>query len=204
MSGNQQDPDLMCEVFILAGTDLSSRDSAPCRGRPPVLTFPTRAQLRGRLRRHRNVTSKLPNARTRRSPCPTNHQVPAPAAAPEHDLDRSQAPCAACVAAPRRRRRGCSRPRRDPATPACTRIRAGRSRVSDRLWYVAIRDRRVVAPRAIAAVIGKERHAHRPVPTFEPACGSAQTSIYLSAIPRQVGDDRHRVRGTGHRHGPRT
>ena len=30
MSGNQQDPDLMCEVFILAGTDLL--DSRPAEG----------------------------------------------------------------------------------------------------------------------------------------------------------------------------
>jgi uncharacterized protein YbcI len=29
MSGNQQDPDLMCEVFVLEGTDLMSDDHLP-------------------------------------------------------------------------------------------------------------------------------------------------------------------------------
>ena len=35
MSGNQQDPDLMCEVFVLGPTDLiDERDTAPDRGPP--------------------------------------------------------------------------------------------------------------------------------------------------------------------------
>ena len=29
MSGNQQEPDLMCEVFILAPTDLVAREDQP-------------------------------------------------------------------------------------------------------------------------------------------------------------------------------
>jgi uncharacterized protein YbcI len=37
MSGNQQDPDLMCEVFILAPTDLVDEDELPGRpGAPPA------------------------------------------------------------------------------------------------------------------------------------------------------------------------
>jgi uncharacterized protein YbcI len=32
MSGNQQDPDIMCEVFILAPTDLIDDDETPERG----------------------------------------------------------------------------------------------------------------------------------------------------------------------------
>ncbi len=35
MSGNQQDPDIMCEVFILAPTDLVDDHELP-RGRPPA------------------------------------------------------------------------------------------------------------------------------------------------------------------------
>jgi len=31
MSGNQQDPDIMCEVFILAPTDLVDEDEVPRR-----------------------------------------------------------------------------------------------------------------------------------------------------------------------------
>ena len=33
MSGNQQDPDMMCEVFILAPTDLVDDHEIPERGR---------------------------------------------------------------------------------------------------------------------------------------------------------------------------
>jgi len=33
MSGNQQDPDIMCEVFILAPTDLVDDDEIPDNGR---------------------------------------------------------------------------------------------------------------------------------------------------------------------------
>jgi len=33
MSGNQQDPDIMCEVFILAPTDLVDDDEIPGNGR---------------------------------------------------------------------------------------------------------------------------------------------------------------------------
>ena len=37
MSGNQQHPDMMCEVFILAPTDLVELDELPATfGRPPV------------------------------------------------------------------------------------------------------------------------------------------------------------------------
>ena len=32
MSGNQQDPDLMCEVFILSGTDLADDHEIPQSG----------------------------------------------------------------------------------------------------------------------------------------------------------------------------
>jgi uncharacterized protein YbcI len=35
MSGNQQDPDIMCEVFILAPTDLVDDHEIPESGRPP-------------------------------------------------------------------------------------------------------------------------------------------------------------------------
>ena len=43
MSGNQQDPDIMCEVFILAPTDLVDDHEIPASGpspecRPPRLT----------------------------------------------------------------------------------------------------------------------------------------------------------------------
>ena len=34
MSGNQQDPDIMCEVFVLAPTDLVDHDELPLRDRP--------------------------------------------------------------------------------------------------------------------------------------------------------------------------
>jgi uncharacterized protein YbcI len=34
MSGNQQDPDIMCEVFILSGTDLVDDHELPAGGRP--------------------------------------------------------------------------------------------------------------------------------------------------------------------------
>ncbi len=34
MSGNQQDPDMMCEVFILAPTDLVANDELPPRTTP--------------------------------------------------------------------------------------------------------------------------------------------------------------------------
>ena len=34
MSGNQQNPDIMCEVFILAGTDLVEEERPDPRGRP--------------------------------------------------------------------------------------------------------------------------------------------------------------------------
>ena len=34
MSGNQQDPDMMCEVFILAPTDLVDHDEIPASGTP--------------------------------------------------------------------------------------------------------------------------------------------------------------------------
>ena len=36
MSGNQQDPDIMCEVFILAGTDLVDEHEFPDSPRPPA------------------------------------------------------------------------------------------------------------------------------------------------------------------------
>lgn len=36
MSGNQQDPDIMCEVFILAPTDLLDEHELPPRERPPA------------------------------------------------------------------------------------------------------------------------------------------------------------------------
>jgi uncharacterized protein YbcI len=37
MSGNQQHPDMMCEVFILAPTDLVELDELPATsGRPPT------------------------------------------------------------------------------------------------------------------------------------------------------------------------
>ena len=32
MSGNQQTPDMMCEVFVLAPTDLVDDDESPDRG----------------------------------------------------------------------------------------------------------------------------------------------------------------------------
>src|SRR6202142_1699314 len=35
MSGNQQHPDMMCEVFILAPTDLVDHDEVPPNGPPP-------------------------------------------------------------------------------------------------------------------------------------------------------------------------
>lgn len=35
MSGNQQHPDMMCEVFILAPTDLVDIDEIPASGTPP-------------------------------------------------------------------------------------------------------------------------------------------------------------------------
>jgi uncharacterized protein YbcI len=35
MSGNQQRPDMMCEVFILAPTDLVDTDEIPASGNPP-------------------------------------------------------------------------------------------------------------------------------------------------------------------------
>jgi hypothetical protein len=35
MSGNQQEPDLMCEVFVLAPTSLVAEDEFPER-RPPL------------------------------------------------------------------------------------------------------------------------------------------------------------------------
>jgi uncharacterized protein YbcI len=35
MSGNQQDPDIMCEVFILAPTDLVEEHELPPRDNPP-------------------------------------------------------------------------------------------------------------------------------------------------------------------------
>jgi len=35
MSGNQQHPDLMCEVFILARTDLVEKHEIPAPGSPP-------------------------------------------------------------------------------------------------------------------------------------------------------------------------
>jgi len=38
MSGNQQDPDLMCEVFILAPTDLVDGHEAPVGGPSPPAT----------------------------------------------------------------------------------------------------------------------------------------------------------------------
>jgi uncharacterized protein YbcI len=34
MSGNQQDPDVMCEVFVLAPTDLVDDHEIPARHRP--------------------------------------------------------------------------------------------------------------------------------------------------------------------------
>ena len=34
MSGNQQDPDMMCEVFVLAPTDLVDHDEIPASGTP--------------------------------------------------------------------------------------------------------------------------------------------------------------------------
>lgn len=36
MSGNQQHPDIMCEVFILAPTDLVDDDELLAEGRPPA------------------------------------------------------------------------------------------------------------------------------------------------------------------------
>ena len=36
MSGNQQDPDIMCEVFILAPTDLVDENEISPRQRPPA------------------------------------------------------------------------------------------------------------------------------------------------------------------------
>lgn len=36
MSGNQQDPDMMCEVFILAPTDLIASDELHGLGQPPL------------------------------------------------------------------------------------------------------------------------------------------------------------------------
>jgi uncharacterized protein YbcI len=36
MSGNQQHPDMMCEVFILAPTDLVDVDELPSTGSPPL------------------------------------------------------------------------------------------------------------------------------------------------------------------------
>lgn len=36
MSGNQQHPDIMCEVFILAPTDLVDDHDIPAEGRPPA------------------------------------------------------------------------------------------------------------------------------------------------------------------------
>jgi hypothetical protein len=33
MSGNQQDPDMMCEVFMLSPTDLVGEDEVPVRRR---------------------------------------------------------------------------------------------------------------------------------------------------------------------------
>jgi hypothetical protein len=35
MSGNQQHPDMMCEVFILAPTDLVDHDELPPNARVP-------------------------------------------------------------------------------------------------------------------------------------------------------------------------
>jgi len=37
MSGNQQHPDLMCEVFILGPTDLVDEHEILARNRPPLL-----------------------------------------------------------------------------------------------------------------------------------------------------------------------
>jgi uncharacterized protein YbcI len=37
MSGNQQQPDMMCEVFVLAPTDLVDAEELPGRLSPPVL-----------------------------------------------------------------------------------------------------------------------------------------------------------------------
>ena len=36
MSGNQQDPDTMCEVFMLAPTDLLDEHEIPVRNRSPL------------------------------------------------------------------------------------------------------------------------------------------------------------------------
>lgn len=36
MSGNQQEPDIMCEVFILAPTDLVDQNELPPREHPPA------------------------------------------------------------------------------------------------------------------------------------------------------------------------
>jgi hypothetical protein len=36
MSGNQQDPDLMCEVFILAPTELIDEHEVPARAKAPA------------------------------------------------------------------------------------------------------------------------------------------------------------------------
>lgn len=36
MSGNQQEPDMMCEVFMLAPTDLVGEHELPIRSRPPL------------------------------------------------------------------------------------------------------------------------------------------------------------------------
>jgi hypothetical protein len=38
MSGNQQDPDIMCEVFILAPTDLVDDHELPAHRQPPQVT----------------------------------------------------------------------------------------------------------------------------------------------------------------------
>jgi uncharacterized protein YbcI len=40
MSGNQQDPDIMCEVFILAPTDLVDDHEIPASARPPARDRP--------------------------------------------------------------------------------------------------------------------------------------------------------------------
>jgi uncharacterized protein YbcI len=36
MSGNQQDPDIMCEVFVLSPTDLVDEHEIPTSGPPPA------------------------------------------------------------------------------------------------------------------------------------------------------------------------
>jgi uncharacterized protein YbcI len=38
MSGNQQEPDMMCEVFILGPTDLVDEDELPAAGPSPLRT----------------------------------------------------------------------------------------------------------------------------------------------------------------------